>query len=106
VRAVASLQLLPLNYLSIWLMSWMSSKRPHTAAATVRVGGLPEAPARLLRAYAVLTICFYIAGHVMERQSPADVPKNGKRYHIHTFGCQASLWGSATPIKLPMRLFQ
>lgn len=29
-------------------------------------------------------------GHVMVREAPKDIPKNGKRYHIHTFGCQVS----------------
>jgi hypothetical protein len=28
----------------------------------------------------------------MVREAPQDVPKNGKRYHIHTFGCQVSSW--------------
>jgi hypothetical protein len=31
-----------------------------------------------------------VIGHVMVREAPKDVPKNGKRYHIHTFGCQVS----------------
>jgi tRNA-2-methylthio-N6-dimethylallyladenosine synthase len=27
----------------------------------------------------------------MVRQAPAHIPKNGKSYHIHTFGCQMNL---------------
>eukprot|EP00775_Hariotina_reticulata_P013470 gene13470-13596_t len=30
-------------------------------------------------------------GHVLVRDAPEDVKKNGKRYHIHTFGCQMNL---------------
>eukprot|EP00882_Tetradesmus_deserticola_P007205 GHRQ01007586.1.p1 GENE.GHRQ01007586.1~~GHRQ01007586.1.p1 ORF type:complete len:553 (+),score=200.10 GHRQ01007586.1:187-1845(+) len=30
-------------------------------------------------------------GTVLVREAPVDVPKNGKRYHIHTFGCQMNL---------------
>eukprot|EP00882_Tetradesmus_deserticola_P015992 GHRQ01017060.1.p1 GENE.GHRQ01017060.1~~GHRQ01017060.1.p1 ORF type:complete len:176 (+),score=28.64 GHRQ01017060.1:233-760(+) len=30
-------------------------------------------------------------GTVLVREPPVDVPKNGKRYHIHTFGCQMNL---------------
>ena len=25
------------------------------------------------------------------REAPAHIPKNGKSYHIHTFGCQMNL---------------
>ena len=28
------------------------------------------------------------AGTVLKREAPKGIPKNGKRYHIHTFGCQ------------------
>lgn len=31
-------------------------------------------------------------GHVLVREAPANVPKNGKKYHIHTFGCQVRTW--------------
>lgn len=27
-------------------------------------------------------------GHIMSRPAPEDVDSNGKRFHIHTFGCQ------------------
>lgn len=30
------------------------------------------------------------AGQVLVRDAPANVPKNGKKFFIHTFGCQAS----------------
>eukprot|EP00879_Flechtneria_rotunda_P028054 GHRR01030131.1.p1 GENE.GHRR01030131.1~~GHRR01030131.1.p1 ORF type:complete len:211 (+),score=44.70 GHRR01030131.1:87-719(+) len=30
-------------------------------------------------------------GHVLVREAPAGVQRNGKRYHIHTFGCQMNL---------------
>eukprot|EP00878_Enallax_costatus_P014502 GHUV01015168.1.p1 GENE.GHUV01015168.1~~GHUV01015168.1.p1 ORF type:complete len:376 (+),score=81.61 GHUV01015168.1:58-1185(+) len=30
-------------------------------------------------------------GRVLVREAPANVAKNGKRYHIHTFGCQMNL---------------
>lgn len=57
------------------------------AAAPAMVGCLQQlcGPGRLH------TCCMHAlcpSGHVLVRQAPADVPKNGKRYHIHTFGCQ------------------
>lgn len=30
----------------------------------------------------------------MVREAPKDIPKNGKKYHIHTFGCQVRLVGA------------
>lgn len=30
----------------------------------------------------------YTTGTILRRVAPAHIPKNGKRYHIHTFGCQ------------------
>ncbi|KAL6760225.1 hypothetical protein V8C86DRAFT_2559249 [Haematococcus lacustris] len=32
-----------------------------------------------------------LEGSVLRREAPANVPKNGKRYHIHTFGCQMNM---------------
>lgn len=31
------------------------------------------------------------AGSVLNRVAPAHIPKNGKRYHVHTFGCQMNM---------------
>lgn len=39
-------------------------------------------------AHVLLCLCF--PGHVLVREAPQDVEKNGKKYHIHTFGCQVS----------------
>lgn len=69
--------------------SWMSWRKQRTAAARVSGGSVLEPmPGRVDWAQGWHVIL--CTGHVMVRQAPADIPKNGKKYHIHTFGCQVS----------------
>jgi hypothetical protein len=77
------------------LTSFILSSQTH-------VSGLRPAPCQnLLWSPSAVTVCCRTqhccmpapppAGSVLVREAPADIPKNGKRYHIHTFGCQMNL---------------
>jgi hypothetical protein len=39
-------------------------------------------------------------GRVIVREAPKDVPHNGKKYHIHTFGCQVRSYGRLSFLRL------
>ncbi|KAG2488372.1 hypothetical protein HYH03_013061 [Edaphochlamys debaryana] len=74
-----------------------SSHRPHSRVrtqaaadtASTSVGGL-LATAQLLDEAEASTYCGS-EGQVLARKSPEGVPKNGKRFFIHTFGCQMNM---------------
>ncbi|GFR45102.1 hypothetical protein Agub_g6479, partial [Astrephomene gubernaculifera] len=56
--------------------------------ATVEVGGLTAStPLDELEASAFCGM----EGQVLTRKAPEGIPKNGKKYYIHTFGCQMNL---------------